>query len=160
MWPPKTFHTYQARLNCSLPGKSPFYFNEIQSVYKLPEYFDDQKFYAVFTTNPSGPISSAVCAYDIADIEAVFNGEFKEQTDPDTPWKIVPNSDVPTPRPGSWVEDSKSLSNSHVKFILTHPLMHQEVKPAGGSPIYYTEGAEFTHIILDKVSKLLIINAS
>merc|ERR1711973_464393 len=104
------------------------------------------------TTNPLGPISSAVCAYDIADIEAAFNGEFKEQAKPNTPWKIVPSSDVPTPRPGTCVKDSKSLSNSHIKFILTHPLMHQEVKPAGGSPIYYTEGAEFTHVIIDKVN--------
>merc|ERR1711973_540916 len=43
-------------------------------------------------------------------------------------------------------------SNSHVKFILTHPLMHQEVKPSGGSPIYYTGDAEFTHIMVDKVN--------
>ncbi|GBN02766.1 Semaphorin-2A [Araneus ventricosus] len=39
----------KARLNCSIPGEFPFYFNEIQDIYKHPE--DDQKFYAVFTTS-------------------------------------------------------------------------------------------------------------
>ena len=37
----------KARLNCSLPGEFPFYYNEIQSV----AYVDDQRlFYATFTT--------------------------------------------------------------------------------------------------------------
>jgi len=42
----------KARLNCSIPGEFPYYFNEIQNVYKIPD--DDTRFYAVFTTNLNG----------------------------------------------------------------------------------------------------------
>ena len=42
----------KARLNCSIPGEFPYFFNEIQSVYKIPD--DDTRFYAVFTTNLNG----------------------------------------------------------------------------------------------------------
>jgi len=39
----------KARLNCSLPGSYPFYFNELQSTYFS---VDEQLIYAVFTTSP------------------------------------------------------------------------------------------------------------
>lgn len=63
----------KARMNCSISSEFPFYFNEIQSVYKMPT--DDTKFYATFTTNTNGLIGSAVCSYDIRDINAAFDGE-------------------------------------------------------------------------------------
>ena len=39
----------KARLNCSLPGEYPFYFNQIEAT-----YYDEstQKIYAIFTTGP------------------------------------------------------------------------------------------------------------
>lgn len=37
----------KARLNCSLPGEYPFYFDEIQGMTYLP---DEQLIYATFTT--------------------------------------------------------------------------------------------------------------
>lgn len=63
----------KARMNCSISSEFPFYFNEIQSVYKMPN--DDTKFYATFTTNTNGLIGSAVCSYDIRDINAAFEGK-------------------------------------------------------------------------------------
>ncbi|UYV69832.1 Sema-2a [Cordylochernes scorpioides] len=39
----------KARLNCSIPGEFPFYFNEIQSIYRHPD--DERTFYGVFTTS-------------------------------------------------------------------------------------------------------------
>jgi len=39
----------KARLNCSLPGSYPFYFNELQSTHFSVE---EQLIYAVFTTSP------------------------------------------------------------------------------------------------------------
>lgn len=64
----------KARINCSISSEFPFYFNEIQSVYKMPH--DDTKFYATFTTNTHGIVGSAVCSYDIRDINAAFDGKF------------------------------------------------------------------------------------
>lgn len=70
----QNFATYlKARLNCSISGEFPFYFNEIQSVYQLPS--DKTKFYATFTTSTNGLVGSAVCSYDINDIQEAFAGE-------------------------------------------------------------------------------------
>lgn len=66
----------KARINCSIASEFPFYFNEIQSVYKMPS--DDTKFYATFTTNTHGIVGSAVCSYDIRDINAAFEGEYRQ----------------------------------------------------------------------------------
>lgn len=69
----QNFATYlKARLNCSISGEFPFYFNEIQSVYQLPT--DKTKFYATFTTSTNGLVGSAVCSYDLNDIQEAFAG--------------------------------------------------------------------------------------
>lgn len=64
----------KARLNCSISGEFPFYFNEIQSVYQLPT--DKTRFYATFTTSTNGLIGSAVCSFHINEVQAAFNGEY------------------------------------------------------------------------------------
>ncbi|XP_014662821.1 PREDICTED: semaphorin-2A-like [Priapulus caudatus] len=51
----------KARLNCSIPGAFPFYFDEIQDVYRSPD--NDTVFHAVFTTSLNGLVGSAVCMY-------------------------------------------------------------------------------------------------
>lgn len=72
----QNFATYlKARLNCSISGEFPFYFNEIQSVYQLPT--DKTKFYATFTTSTNGLVGSAVCSYDLNDIQEAFAGEWE-----------------------------------------------------------------------------------
>jgi len=63
----------KARLNCSISGEFPFYFNEIQSVYQLPS--DKSRFFATFTTSTNGLIGSAVCSFHINEIQAAFNGK-------------------------------------------------------------------------------------
>ena len=62
----------KARLNCSISGEFPFYFNEIQAVYQLPK--DKTKFYATFTTSTNGLVGSAVCSFDINEIHGAFAG--------------------------------------------------------------------------------------
>lgn len=63
----------KARLNCSISGEFPFYFNEIQAVYQLP--YDKTKFYATFTTSTNGLVGSAVCSFDINEIHGAFAGK-------------------------------------------------------------------------------------
>ncbi len=60
-----------------MPGEFPFFFHEIQDVYKVP--FDDTTFHAVFSTNANGIKGSAICSFRVEDIETVFDGKFKEQ---------------------------------------------------------------------------------
>ena len=86
----------KARLNCSISGEFPFYFNEIQSVYQIPS--DKTKFYATFTTSTNGLVGSAVCSFDIGELHATFKGKFKEQASSNSAWLPVLNSKVPEPR--------------------------------------------------------------
>lgn len=49
----------------------------------------------------SGLFGSAVCAFNQGQIDAVFEGNFKEQIDTNYNWLKVPQAEVPTPRPAS-----------------------------------------------------------
>jgi len=139
----------KARLNCSLPGEFPFYFNEIQNVFKLPT--DDTTFYAVFTTNLNGLMGSAVCTFHLDDITAAFDGKYKEQESSTSAWLPVASSKVPEPRPGSCVEDTRELPDRVLNFIRTHPLMDSTVAHQGGAPVFYKRDVIFTNIVVDKV---------
>ncbi|KAG8282640.1 Semaphorin-2A [Homalodisca vitripennis] len=101
----------KARLNCSIPGEFPFYFNEIQSIYKVPG--DNSKFYAVFTTSTTGLMGSAICAFTLDDIHRAFKGKFKEQATSSSAWLPVLSSRVPEPRPGECVNDTETLPAFH-----------------------------------------------
>lgn len=139
----KNWATYlKARLNCSIPGDYPFYFNEIQSVYKIPG--DDKMFYAVFTTPMNGLYGSAVCAFTLDSINEVFNGKFKEQETSSSAWLPVLSSKVPEPRPGWCVNDTQTLPDSVLNFIRGHSLMDSAVNHAGGRPVYHRANVIFT----------------
>ncbi|KAI8432264.1 hypothetical protein MSG28_004702 [Choristoneura fumiferana] len=105
----------KARLNCSIPGEFPFYFNEIQSIYKVPG--DDSRFYGVFTTASTGLMGSAICTFTIGDIQKAFEGKFKEQATSSSAWLPVISSRVPEPRPGTCVNDTASLPDTRDLFF-------------------------------------------
>lgn len=46
---------------------------------------------------PSIP-GSAVCAFDMTQVAAVFEGRFREQKSPESIWTAVPEDMVPKPR--------------------------------------------------------------
>lgn len=145
----QSWSTYlKARLNCSISSEFPFYFNEIQSVYMLPN--DKNKFYAAFTTSTNGLIGSAICSYDIKEIQAAFAGKFKEQATSNSAWLPVLNSKVPTPRPGECVDDTSSLPDLVLNFIRSHPLMDNAVSHEHGNPIFYKRDLVFTKLVVDK----------
>ncbi|XP_017961468.1 semaphorin-2A isoform X1 [Drosophila navojoa] len=139
----------KARMNCSISSEFPFYFNEIQSVYKMPN--DDSKFYATFTTNTNGLIGSAVCSYDIRDINAAFEGKFKEQATSNSAWLPVLNSKVPEPRPGTCHNDTATLPDSVLNFIRKHPLMDKAVDHEFGNPVFYKRDVILTRLVVDKI---------
>jgi len=147
----QNWSTYlKAKLNCSIPGEFPFYFNEIQNVYKMPD--DDTKFYAVLTTNQNGLHGSAVCTFNIEDVNRAFDGKFKEQATSTSAWLPVPSSKVPQPRPGSCVKDTRELPDRVLNFMRSHPLMNSEVNHEGGAPVFYKRDVVFTHVIVDKLT--------
>ncbi|XP_076304927.1 semaphorin-2A-like isoform X1 [Tachypleus tridentatus] len=139
----------KARFNCSIPGEFPFYFNEIQSIYKHPD--DDSRFHAIFTTSMNGLMGSAVCTFSLESIQEVFNGKFKEQTTSFSAWLPVLTSKVPEPRPGLCVNDTQTLPDSVLTFIQGHPLMDSAVAHDNGKPVFYKRDVILTSLVVDKV---------
>ena len=60
----------KARLNCSVPGDYPFYFDEIQSAFYVndAENEDNGLVYAVFTTPENSIAGSAICSFNLTSI--------------------------------------------------------------------------------------------
>ncbi|TRY62769.1 hypothetical protein TCAL_00852 [Tigriopus californicus] len=141
----------KARLNCSLSGEVPFFFNEIQDIYKSPE--DDSIFHAVFATGSNGLSGSAICSFTLDDLQKTFDeGKFKEQATTTSIWLPVPSTRVPTPRPGTCVDDTRNLSDTVLNFIRKHPLMDTIAPHDQKEPVFYTSDAIFTKIVVDSVN--------
>lgn len=91
--------------------------------------------YAVFNTPVNAIPGSAVCAFRLDDILAAFDGDFKSQKDSQSHWLPVEPAQVPKPRPGQCVDDSRTLSSISVNFIKNHPLMESAVPAQHGRPL-------------------------
>ncbi|CAH1635193.1 unnamed protein product [Spodoptera littoralis] len=136
----------KARLNCSIPGEFPFYFDEIQSVYQMPG--DTTRFYAAFTTGASdGLVGSAICTYTMDDIQEAFAGRFKEQASSSSAWLPVLRARVPVPRPGTCVNNTEALPDNVLNFIRSHPLMDSAVRHEGDAPAFYKRAGEVYKIV-------------
>lgn len=91
----------KTRLNCSVPGDYPFYFDEIQGISELvqgqygPESDGrDSVIYATFTTPTNSIGASAVCAFRLREISDAFSGRFKEQRSSGENWLAVDENKV------------------------------------------------------------------
>uniref|UniRef100_A0A8D0HAW7 Semaphorin-6A n=1 Tax=Sphenodon punctatus TaxID=8508 RepID=A0A8D0HAW7_SPHPU len=132
----------KARLNCSVPGDSHFYFNILQAVTDVIRINGRDVVLATFSTPYNSIPGSAVCAYDMLDIANVFTGRFKEQKSPDSTWTPVPDERVPKPRPGCCAGSvslekyatSNEFPDDTLNFIKTHPLMDEAVPSVVNRP--------------------------
>lgn len=129
----------KTRLNCSVPGDFPFYFDEIQSTSQIIDgIYGGEKtavIYAVFTTPRNAIGGSAICSFTIDSILDSFDGSFKAQRDSKSNWLPVPDDKIPEPRPGKCVDDSRTLPSISVNFVKTHTLMESTIPPFYNKPI-------------------------
>ncbi|EZA48040.1 Semaphorin-1A [Ooceraea biroi] len=145
----------KSRLNCSVTGDFPFYFNEIQSTTELisGQYggTSAQLIYGTFTTPVNSISGSAVCAFSLQDIADTFAGNFKEQSAMNSNWLPVQDTKVPDPRPGQCTNDSRTLPDLTLNFINTHSLMDESVPSFFGQPIVIRTSFHyrFTQIAVD-----------
>ena len=144
----------KSRLNCSLPGDFPFYFDEIQSTSDVVEGTYGQRterlIYGVFATPENSIYGSAICAFRIQDVMDTFDAAFKEQESMNSNWLPVSANNVPEPRPGQCVNDSRTLPEVTLNFIKSHSLMDESVPAFYGLPLV-------THISLSyKFTKLAV----
>uniref|UniRef100_A0A8C9A6P0 Semaphorin-6B n=1 Tax=Prolemur simus TaxID=1328070 RepID=A0A8C9A6P0_PROSS len=130
----------KARLNCSVPGDSHFYFNVLQAVTGVVSLGGRPVVLAVFSTPSNSIPGSAVCAFDMTHVAAVFEGRFREQKSPESIWTPVPEDQVPRPRPGCCAAPgmqynaSSALPDDILNFVKTHPLMDEAVPSLGHGP--------------------------
>uniref|UniRef100_A0A3Q3LUB9 Semaphorin 6D n=1 Tax=Mastacembelus armatus TaxID=205130 RepID=A0A3Q3LUB9_9TELE len=132
----------KARLNCSVPGESFFYFDVLQSITDIININGVPSVVGVFTTQMNSIPGSAVCAFSMADIEKVFQGRFKEQKTPDSVWTPFPEEKLPKPRPGCCAgqgpaaafKSSIEFPDDTLQFIKSHPLMDTAVPSIGDEP--------------------------
>uniref|UniRef100_A0A4W6CCU0 Semaphorin 6D n=1 Tax=Lates calcarifer TaxID=8187 RepID=A0A4W6CCU0_LATCA len=132
----------KARLNCSVPGESFFYFDVLQSITDIININGVPSVVGVFTTQMNSIPGSAVCAFSMADIEKVFWGRFKEQKTPDSVWTPYPEEKLPKPRPGCCAghgpaasfKSSIEFPDDTLQFIKSHPLMDTAVPSIGDEP--------------------------
>ncbi|XP_031425523.1 sema domain, transmembrane domain (TM), and cytoplasmic domain, (semaphorin) 6D, like isoform X3 [Clupea harengus] len=132
----------KARLNCSVPGESFFYFDVLQSITDIIDINGVPSVVGVFTTQLNSIPGSAVCAFSMADIEKVFRGRFKEQKTPDSVWTPFPEDRLPKPRPGCCsghgqaesFKTSMEFPDETLQFIKSHPLMDSAVPSIGDEP--------------------------
>jgi Sema domain len=80
------------------------------------------KFYTTFTTAMNGLMGSAICIFTVDDIQAAFNGKFKEQATSSSAWLPVHSNRVPEPRPGVCVNDTETLPGTIFNQLENPPL--------------------------------------
>jgi len=127
----------KARVNCSVPGDYPFYFNEIQSTTDfvfIPGA--GRVVYAVFTTPVNSIPGSAICRFSMDDLQQSFNSDFQNQESANSHWLPLAPSKVPSPRPGKCNNQSSSLSESSLHFIKNHCLMEKAVPSNPSMPVF------------------------
>uniref|UniRef100_A0A4W5MSM7 Semaphorin 6B n=1 Tax=Hucho hucho TaxID=62062 RepID=A0A4W5MSM7_9TELE len=130
----------KARLNCSVPGDSHFYFNLLHSTSPVIKMHGRDIILGVFSTPANSIPGSAVCAFDMEQLAGVFDGRFKEQKSPESIWTPVPDELIPKPRPGgcaiqgSRFNSSNGFPDEMLNFVKTHPLMDEAVPSLGQSP--------------------------
>uniref|UniRef100_A0A8C4I6K9 Sema domain, transmembrane domain (TM), and cytoplasmic domain, (semaphorin) 6Ba n=1 Tax=Dicentrarchus labrax TaxID=13489 RepID=A0A8C4I6K9_DICLA len=130
----------KARLNCSVPGDSHFYFNLLHATSGIIHMQGRDVILGLFSTPPNSIPGSAVCVFDMQQLAHVFEGRFKEQKSPESIWTPVPDEAVPKPRPGgcavqgSRFSSSTTLPDEVLNFVKTHPLMDETVPLLGHRP--------------------------
>uniref|UniRef100_A0A3Q4I5B2 Sema domain, transmembrane domain (TM), and cytoplasmic domain, (semaphorin) 6Ca n=1 Tax=Neolamprologus brichardi TaxID=32507 RepID=A0A3Q4I5B2_NEOBR len=148
-----------ARLNCSVPGDSFFYFDVLQSLTNVLQINQRPAVVGVFTTQANSIPGSAICAFYMDDIEKVFNGKFKEQRTSDSSWTPVPDEQVPRPRPGTCAGDgsaseyksSVQFPDDTLTFIKSYPLMDEAVPSVNDRPCFTrtSSRSKLTQIVVD-----------
>ncbi|XP_058117992.1 semaphorin-5B [Anopheles ziemanni] len=136
----------KARLNCSLPGNYPFYYNEVQGmVYS----HDEGVLYATFTTPENSIHGSAICAYNMSAIQAAFDGAFKHQESKGAAWRAQEVSS----RDHYECRGSVSAPGRHMSLIESskYQLMDQAIQPITGRPLHHAALERLSHIAIDVI---------
>ncbi|RXM97824.1 Semaphorin-7A, partial [Acipenser ruthenus] len=128
----------KARLVCGLP-KEYLYFNRLQDLFvQHAQDWRDTRVYGLFSSSWN---STAVCIYSMDDIDRVFQeSDFKGFS-----------GNVPHPRPGTCVPDSRHLPDETINVVRTHPEMEKWVYPLHNEAAILISDRNYTKILVDQV---------
>ncbi|XP_060743168.1 semaphorin-7A [Tachysurus vachellii] len=128
----------KARLVCAIPGES-LYFNRLQDIFVLhSDNWKESRVYALFSSSWN---ATAVCIYSLDELDGVFeHSSFKGY-----------NEEIPNPRPGTCVSDSRSLPNPPILIVKNHPEMTDWIHPIQKHVPFYTSNKNYTKIAVDSV---------
>ncbi|XP_038649081.1 semaphorin-4F isoform X2 [Scyliorhinus canicula] len=150
----------KARLICSDEG---LLFDKIHDVFTLQSDKDNTTstvFYGVFSTRWNNQNVSAVCAYDIADVQKAFAGQYMKYKMDTDKWDSQ-KDEIPDPRPGTCITNemkvkgystSLDLPDQVLMFVRDHLLMADSILPIGGKPLLIMMDTVYSKIIVQKVS--------
>ncbi|XP_033957429.1 semaphorin-5B-like [Pseudochaenichthys georgianus] len=139
----------KARLNCSRSGEIPFYYNELQSTFYLPE---QDLIYGIFTTNVNSISASAVCAFNLSAVTQAFNGPFRYQENPRTAWLSTPNP-IPNFQCGTLEEGGPggNLTERSLQDAQRLYLMNDVVQPLTVNPLLTQDNLRLSKLVVDIV---------
>ncbi|NXA43176.1 SEM4E protein, partial [Eudromia elegans] len=156
----------KSRLSCSIPELN-FHFNIIQDIFLLRRTdWQESVFYGIFFQQWGRLDISAVCAYNMKNIQEVFSkGSYKGPVtvEPSHVKWVVYRGEVPVPRPGACIDNfarsigyntSSDLPDKVLQFVRDHPLMANSVNPIGNRPVLLKRGSNYTRIVVDRVTGL------
>ncbi|TWW80372.1 Semaphorin-5B [Takifugu flavidus] len=139
----------KARLNCSRSGEIPFYYNELQSTFYLPE---QDLIYGIFTTNVNSIAASAVCAFNLSAITRAFNGPFRSQENPRSTWLPTANP-IPNFQCGTITDEgpNEGLTERSLQDAQRLYLMNDVVQPESVDPLVLQDDVRFSNLVVDIV---------
>ena len=127
----------KARLNCSMPGAYPFYFDQVQAMSQVvSSKTDDKLIFGIFNTPENSITGSAVCSFRLSDIADSFDGPFKGQADTNSNWLPLARHEEPRTRPGQCQNNSRQLGDEYLTFIKENALMDEAVTSSTQTPHY------------------------
>jgi len=132
----------KARLNCSMPGAYPFYFDQVQAMSQVVDTDNDKIIYGVFNTPENSITGSAVCSFRLSDIAESFDGPLKNQKDANSNWLPLARHEEPVIRPGSCRNNSQSLDDKYLNFIKENALMDRAVPSSINTPHFIKTSPE------------------
>lgn len=148
---------FKARLNCSIPGEYPFYFDELQSTFNLT-VGNQEYVYAVFTTPVNSIAGSAICVYNMTAFNTSFEGPFKYQEGPRSAWERHDNSNPLVKCPDEKKDASKRSNEEDdeekKQSMITqkYQMMDLAVQPNTSLPLMHQMNERWTHVVVDSVT--------
>ncbi|KAJ8344487.1 hypothetical protein SKAU_G00318160 [Synaphobranchus kaupii] len=129
----------KARLVCGIPRES-LYFNRLQDVYvQHADDWKDGRVYALFSSSWN---STAVCIYSMAEIDHIFESSTFRGF----------GGEIPDPRPGTCVPNSKDLPVSTIRVLRDHPEMSDWIHPIHRQSPFYISANNYTKLAVDRVT--------